>query len=84
MASKIIDKNKINKESENNRIANDKGVGSTNLLGNDKSNNSGYKDYQMSRCVSTKFILSFCILVNQLNRYDDLRFCPLIHWFIRY
>ncbi len=27
MANKIIDKNKINKEPENNRIANDRGVG---------------------------------------------------------
>ncbi len=33
MANIIIDKNKINKEPRNNRIANDRGVGSTNLLG---------------------------------------------------
>jgi hypothetical protein len=33
MANKIIDKNKINKEPKNNRIANDRGVGSTDLLG---------------------------------------------------
>jgi hypothetical protein len=33
LANKIIDKNKINKEPDNNRIANDGGVGSTDLLG---------------------------------------------------
>jgi hypothetical protein len=33
LANKIIDKNKINKESKNNRIANNGGVGSTDLLG---------------------------------------------------
>lgn len=32
MANKIIDKNKINKEPKNNRIANGRGVGSTDLL----------------------------------------------------
>jgi len=33
LANKRIDRNKINKESKNNRIANDRGVGSTDLLG---------------------------------------------------
>jgi hypothetical protein len=33
LANKIIDKNKINKEPKNNRIANGRGVGSTDLLG---------------------------------------------------
>jgi hypothetical protein len=33
LANEIIDKNKINKEPNNNRIANDRGVGSTDLLG---------------------------------------------------
>jgi len=32
MANKIIDKNKINKEPRNNRITNDGGVGSTDLV----------------------------------------------------
>ncbi len=32
MANKIIDKDKINKEPENNRIANVRGVGSTDLI----------------------------------------------------
>ncbi len=32
MANKIIVENKINKEAENNRLANDRGVGSTDLL----------------------------------------------------
>jgi hypothetical protein len=31
LANKIIDKNKINKESGNNRISNGEGVGSTDL-----------------------------------------------------
>ncbi|MHC4268216.1 MAG: hypothetical protein ACYSTS_07085 [Planctomycetota bacterium] len=33
MANIILDKNKVNKEPENNRIANDGGVGSIDLLG---------------------------------------------------
>ena len=60
MANIIIDKNKINKEPMNNRIANDGGVGSTDLLGKDKSNNFDYKDCQISRCVHvslTNFLL---------------------------
>ncbi|MGR3174264.1 MAG: hypothetical protein ACUZ8N_06660 [Candidatus Scalindua sp.] len=32
MANKVIDKNKISKEPENNRIVNGRGVGSTDLL----------------------------------------------------
>ncbi|MCP4373968.1 MAG: hypothetical protein GY797_38565 [Deltaproteobacteria bacterium] len=32
MANKIIDKNKINKEPKDNRIANDRGVGSTDFV----------------------------------------------------
>ncbi len=32
MANKLIDKNKINKESKSNQTAQDKGVGSTGLL----------------------------------------------------
>jgi len=32
MANEIIDKNTINKEPKNNRIANDGGVGSTDLI----------------------------------------------------
>ncbi len=39
LANKIIDKNKINNESRNNRIANDGGVGSTALLDKNIPNN---------------------------------------------
>ncbi len=52
MAYKIMEKNKIDKESKNVETAHDKGVTSTDLLGKDKSNHFDYKDCQMSICVT--------------------------------
>ena len=85
MANKTIDKNKIDKESETNRIANDKGVSSTEWLENLLNQQLTDEEtvYKILDCMCTTMLCGWPYKYNE-NDYKIHNKCTLSHLLIPY